>query len=217
MQLFHLRMYDLGKREFSLRRYGRDSGREVCHSKRLYEEPAPEGRPTLQRSMTHAIRNLNLSGKPAFRRTNTSDSKASRKTSKSSKSSKSSGYQADPSRYQGDYFADGGYAYADANAYAAANTPGGHSSSSSHGRKAAEPTNTIKLEFSNYARVDIRRRGGKGSKRYEFEWWGHKYTWKRVAEKHLGRRELPPVAGRQGQAHRAHRARDPVAQPGPGR
>lgn len=30
--LFHLRMYDLYSRRFSLRRYCRDSGREVCHS-----------------------------------------------------------------------------------------------------------------------------------------------------------------------------------------
>ncbi|KLU82575.1 hypothetical protein MAPG_01647, partial [Magnaporthiopsis poae ATCC 64411] len=39
-QLFHLRMYDLARREFSLRRYCRDSGREVCNSKRKYASPA---------------------------------------------------------------------------------------------------------------------------------------------------------------------------------
>lgn len=32
--LFHLRVYDLHSRRFSLRRYCRDSGREVCHSSR---------------------------------------------------------------------------------------------------------------------------------------------------------------------------------------
>ncbi len=166
IQLFHLRMYDLAKREFSLRRYGRDSGREVCHSKRRYEEEAsPEGRPKIQRSMSNAIRNLSLSGKPTFMRSNTADSKSSKKSSKSSKSSKSAPSY---STYEdgGDYF----------------DSPRGRDAD----RRGPSPaTNTIKLEFSNYARVDLRRRGGKGSKRYEFEWWGHKYIWKRVTEKHL--------------------------------
>jgi len=45
------------------------------------------------------------------------------------------------------------------------------------------PTNTTKLEFSNYAQIDVKRRGAKSSKRYEFEYWGHSYTWKRVTEK----------------------------------
>ncbi|KAK6341788.1 hypothetical protein TWF730_001280 [Orbilia blumenaviensis] len=41
------------------------------------------------------------------------------------------------------------------------------------------PTNTTMLEFSNYAHVDLKRRGSKGSKRYEFEYWGKSYAWKR--------------------------------------
>jgi hypothetical protein len=45
------------------------------------------------------------------------------------------------------------------------------------------PTNTTKLEFSNYAQVDVKRRGAKKSKRYEFEYWGSTYSWKRVTEK----------------------------------
>lgn len=96
VQLFHLRMYDLVKREFSLRRYCRDSGREVCSTERKFVKPASQS----------------------------------------------------PSRPQA--------------------------------------TNVIKLEFSNYARVDISRHGGKNSKRYEFEWWGHRYQWKRIADKTLG-------------------------------
>jgi hypothetical protein len=39
MTLFHLRMHDLKRREFSIRRYCRDSGREVCHSSRKPEQP----------------------------------------------------------------------------------------------------------------------------------------------------------------------------------
>jgi hypothetical protein len=36
LTLFHMRMHDLKTRDFSLRRYCRDSGREVCHSMRKY-------------------------------------------------------------------------------------------------------------------------------------------------------------------------------------
>ena len=43
------------------------------------------------------------------------------------------------------------------------------------------PTNTTQLEFSNYAHLDVKRRGAKTSKRYEFDYWGTNYTWKRVA------------------------------------
>jgi len=41
------------------------------------------------------------------------------------------------------------------------------------------PTNTTLLEFSNYAHVELKRRGSKGGKRYEFEYWGKNYAWKR--------------------------------------
>jgi hypothetical protein len=49
--------------------------------------------------------------------------------------------------------------------------------------RALMPTNTIKLEFSNYAHMDIKRRGAKSSKRYSFEHWGQSYSWKRVVNK----------------------------------
>lgn len=39
----------------------------------------------------------------------------------------------------------------------------------------------VRLEFSNYAHVDVKPRGTKASKKYEFEFWGTKYAWKRVA------------------------------------
>jgi len=41
------------------------------------------------------------------------------------------------------------------------------------------PTNTMLLEFSNYAHVKVKRRGSKGAKKYEFEYWGKNYVWKR--------------------------------------
>jgi hypothetical protein len=45
------------------------------------------------------------------------------------------------------------------------------------------PTNTTKLEFSNYSQVDVKRRGGKNHKRYEFEYWGSTYKWRRAINK----------------------------------
>ena len=41
-------------------------------------------------------------------------------------------------------------------------------------------THTVKLEFSNYAQVSVTRAGGKAQKRYEFEYWGVSYAWRRV-------------------------------------
>jgi hypothetical protein len=41
---------------------------------------------------------------------------------------------------------------------------------------------TILLEFSNYAHVELRRRGGT-SKKYEFEYWSTKYQWRREMRK----------------------------------
>ncbi|KAF9881711.1 hypothetical protein CkaCkLH20_00857 [Colletotrichum karsti] len=155
MQLFHLRMYDLSKRDFSLRRYCRDSGREVCNSKRKYIEPASEERPTLQRSLSSAIKTL--SPRKTLSRTNSGD------PARPQSSASSQDGDEDPSVY--------------------------FKRSSSFDNKAKTrpvPSNTMKLEFSNYARVDVSRRGGKNNKRYEFEWWGHKYQWKRVLDKNLG-------------------------------
>jgi hypothetical protein len=40
-------------------------------------------------------------------------------------------------------------------------------------------TNTIRLEFSNYALVEIHASGTKSSKRYDFEYWGSQYYWRR--------------------------------------
>ncbi len=166
IQLFHLRMYDLVKREFSLRRYCRDSGREVCNSKRKYVEPAPpkpksESRPTLQRSMTSAIKTLG--GRPVFPRAHSE--------------------RAHPDRpATGHSSCDGDDEFVDNLSQLSLDSRAGKTKT-----RRPLPTNTIKLEFSNYARVDIRRRGGgKNNKRYEFEWWGHRYIWKRTIDKQLG-------------------------------
>ncbi|KAF7559819.1 hypothetical protein G7046_g4326 [Stylonectria norvegica] len=167
MQLFHLRMHDLARREFSMRRYCRDSGREVCSAKRAYAEaPAvatavDAARPALRRSVSSALRSVTT----PFHRSSTATSLFKRPGSSSGMSSQAGD---NASVWSGSH----------------------HSSELSHAaapkpKPRLVPTNRIKLEFSNYAHVDVARRGGKAGKRYEFEWWGHTYAWKRVLDKNL--------------------------------
>lgn len=42
---------------------------------------------------------------------------------------------------------------------------------------------TILLEFSNYAHVELRRKGPGSTKKYEFEYWSTKYQWRREVRK----------------------------------
>lgn len=53
--LFHLRMYDLKSRDFSLRRYCRDSGREIAHCSRKSTRSPSNSRPGFQRSLSSAL------------------------------------------------------------------------------------------------------------------------------------------------------------------
>lgn len=156
--LFHLRMHDLRTREFSLRRYCRESGREVCHSIRKYQKPPSEKRPVLQRASTALA---SLVHKPDSRPSTAAGLKRS-----------DSGYESmrgvadeekDESRPKSAGYAKG---------------------------RALMPTNTIKLEFSNYAHLDVKRRGAKSNKRYGFEYWGHQYAWKRAVQKEQDRESV---------------------------
>jgi hypothetical protein len=151
VQLFHMRMHDLKSREFSLRRYSRDSGREVCHTSRRYTKPVAAQRPSLQRSVSNAL--ASFRGKPDFKRT---DSGLSHKSI--------------PRRQ------DSGYGSAEDD---------GDSDEEEKPTSLPLPTNTTKLEFSNYAQIDIKRRGTSSSKHYDFEYWGNRYSWKRVPEKNM--------------------------------
>jgi hypothetical protein len=80
MTLFHLRMHDLKSRDFSLRRYCRDSGREVCSSVRKCQTSSSSIRPALQRSLSNAFANLrrqnssSSSSRPATSRRNSANS-----------------------------------------------------------------------------------------------------------------------------------------------
>lgn len=156
VQLFHLRMQDLKNREFSLRRYERSSGREVCHSSRKYTKPAAERRPALTKSMSNAFASIR---KPEFKRTNSGLSQHSSKSARSRRQDSGYGSDEDAELDVEDFMGD------------------------KKSKHIPIPTNTTRLEFSNYAQVEVKRRGAKSSKRYEFEYWGYTYTWKRVTEK----------------------------------
>jgi len=154
IQLFHLRMRDLNKREFSLRRYCRESGREVCNSKRKYVDAA-EAR-HIPKSMTAAMKTL--TGRPILRRMSTSSSLFSARSRPGTSHSSTGTLDELASNFDSSLALE-------------------------HKQKPRlVPSNIIKLEFSNYARVDIRRRGHK-AKKYEFEWWEHNYSWRRIVDK----------------------------------
>jgi len=163
VQLFHMRMHNLKAREFSLRRYYRDSGREVCHSSRRYAKSAAERRPGLQRSVSNAL--ATFRGKPEIKRTNSGNSTHSMKSAKGAKRQ------------------DSGYGSKDEDDEFDEDVASSMSEKKSKKASIPIPTNTTKLEFSNYAQVDVKRRGAKSSKRYEFEYWGYTYAWKRVTER----------------------------------
>lgn len=162
VQLFHLRMHDLARREFSLRRYCRDSGREVCNTKRAYAEPPPTSRPGFQRSVSSAFQSV----KHPFRRSSV--------TTHSHQKRPSTGHSANSSTWDTASIRS-----------MQLRTESWSSDKPPPPASALVPTNSIKLEFSNYARVDVTRNGNSKSKRYDFEWWGHDYAWKRVHDKTL--------------------------------
>ncbi|KIY00876.1 uncharacterized protein Z520_03542 [Fonsecaea multimorphosa CBS 102226] len=142
LTLFHLRMYDLAERQFSLRRYQRQSGREVCNSKRKYLKPVAE-RPSSstssprRRSFTSTLAKLNL---------RTLKSKPRPKPAQEIR-----GEESDE----------------DFSSFA-----------EQVDVKATIPTDTIKIEFSNYAQVELER-SKTGDSKYEFEYWGERYSWRR--------------------------------------
>lgn len=149
--LFHLRMHDLKNREFSLRRYCRDSGREVCHSVTKQNRTNQQKRPGFQRSLSNALSSIRTKSE-------------SRTSTLASLKRNDSGYG---SMHSVDFDNDE------------------RPRSAGHDSNPPPPpsTDTLKLEFSNYAQLDIKRAGGKGNKRYEFEYWGTSYAWKRIVRK----------------------------------
>lgn len=147
LTLFHLRMHDLKDRRFSLRRYCRDSGREVCSSNRKYASTTSHvsARSNIQQSLGTAFQQFRL-------------------THEASVPAPKRGVRMD-------------VVHDSSEDHCRPRTAGAF-----HSHKAPpSPTNTIQLDFSNYAHVDIDKRG---SKRHEHELWGMKYTWKRQMDRH---------------------------------
>lgn len=147
--LFHLRMYDLLKREFSLRRYGRDCGREVAHTHQKVEKVVSPKRPGLQRSVSRALQSFR--GKPEQEKQMTLNRQ-------------DSGY---------------GSSLDDEDEEGASEMPKPRDDS-----EETRSSTAITLEFSNYAHVQVNRKGTKGSRKYDFEYWGKNYSWKRMIRKH---------------------------------
>ena len=148
MTLFHLRMHDLKERQFSLRRYCRDSGREVCHSVLKTQKPVVEKRPGFQRSLSNALSSMLPK----------SDTKV---PTMSSLKRNDSGYG---SMHSVDF---------DDEPLPVVEEP----------KNQQQMTHTMKLEFSNYAQLDVTRVGAKAGKRYEFDYWGVNYAWKRIVQR----------------------------------
>jgi hypothetical protein len=156
LTLFHLRMHDLKDRRFSLRRYCRESGREICSSNRkhAFTSSLMSTRSNIQQSLGTAFQQLRLSHEESS-------------PSRNSGSRRDLGYESTKDQYH--------------------SRPG----RGSHASKAPHSaTNTIQLEFSNYAHVDVDSRGSKRSKRHEYEFWGTRYTWKRQVYRDGGFEEV---------------------------
>lgn len=175
VQLFHLRMYDLEARVFSLRRYFRESGREVCRTKREYTTNSSDGRQALQRSVSSVFKSLGA--RHQFRRQHSTSTLFSHKSAHSDKRSDSSLSMRSGKRD-------------------VCSTASSCAEREPKGRET--PTNTIKLMFTNYASVQVQKRGGgPAPKRYEFEWWGQRYSWKRSYNANLNTTSFHLVCGDQ--------------------
>ncbi|RMZ81406.1 hypothetical protein DV738_g2288, partial [Chaetothyriales sp. CBS 135597] len=143
MTLFHLRMKNLHERQFSLRRYCRDSGREICSSKKKYIKPLPlsaqRRRSSVTRPLGAALQMIGIKSRWGLSR-------------------EDSGYMSD----------DDDDAEMELRRFTL-----------NSDIKATIPTNVIRLEFSNYAQVEVHRLRQDRTKRYDFEYWGEPYTWRR--------------------------------------
>ena len=153
--LFHLRMYDLFTRRFSFRRYCRDSGREISHSERK-KTPALNKR--LAHSCSVALANL----RPGFASANGTCSEQLKRRRRRHSESR-------PAKQ------DVILEIAGPNGHVLENT-----TTTTPDRPVPETfTNTVMMEFSNYAHVEVRRRNAGVSKYYEYEYWTTKYQWRR--------------------------------------
>lgn len=149
--LFHLRMYDLKTRAFSLRRYCRDSQREVCTTIRKTKAQQQLSRPALARSLSNLI--------PKGFSTSKSDVKSKSAGGLNRQNSGGlNGRGGDDDDLDQDM----------------------NEAKKGSAVSIADLSDTVTLQFMDYAQVDVTRRGFGSHVHYDFEYWGKKYTWKRV-------------------------------------
>ncbi|KAK0386127.1 hypothetical protein NLU13_5964 [Sarocladium strictum] len=205
-QLFHLRMYDLARRDFSIRRYCRDSGRELCNSKRAFviegEEPPREEedddevkphkhhilpRPgnsggSLQRTVSTALHSV----ASPFQRSSNGSSLLHRPATSPDHKRSSSRSTSSSTSWDAASMKSGKSIFSTDKLFLHPNSPTtSRCTIESEAKPAKKATDTIKLEFSNYARVEVTRShsvGQGGVILYVFEWWGHAYAWRRVVD-----------------------------------
>ncbi|KAJ6079967.1 hypothetical protein N7467_009720 [Penicillium canescens] len=163
--LFHLRMYDLFSRKFSFRRYCRDSGREVCHSARREVSSGHDRRPAFRRSWSTVFASLRPgSGSNGGPSTSATAAHGDLKR-------KGSGFEP-------------GHVHSESARHEAGASEDVEGEKEP-GIEAERPTlvDTILLEFSNYAHVELKRKGPGLNKKYEYEYWSTKYQWRREFRK----------------------------------
>ena len=128
VQLFYLKMHDLKKREFSLRRYHRKSGREVCRASRVSRKSIRK-RTRVRRSISNSISSIHSLSN-------------SRGSSTASQTSSVSGAESVSNR-------------SDSSAASCLNT---NMKRPKRNIPSPEPTRQITIEFSNYAHVELSSR-----------------------------------------------------------
>ena len=145
-------MHDLVQRDFSLLRYGPDSGREVCSSKRTTS--VSRSGPAMQQIYS-ALKSPFL--RPRAESCPSHEQYQPRINEQRAPVSSTQFPEPENARRL--------------------SIPGPNTST----HEKTKPSSTIRLEFSNYATVTLH----KSSKKYAFDWWGHRYTWRRETSKTL--------------------------------
>lgn len=159
--LFHLRMYDLFSRRFSFRRYCRDSGREVFHSERKQHS-------SFSSSTAHGLeKKLGRSWSTALASLRPGSSNANGQSGRRDSGSR-------PAANEEGVFLDDEEL----------------DSQDNNDRQPVGFTDTTMLEFSNYAHVEVNRRGAGIAKRYDYEYWSTRYQWRRECRREGDLREV---------------------------
>ena len=153
VQLFYMKMNDLKKRDFSLRRYHRTSGREVCRTSRVFRKIVRK-RPRVRRSISNSVSSIHSmsSGRGGL---------------SGSQTSSQSGAES-PSGWSD---------------YSVASNLNTNSKRPRRTSSSPEPTNHIAIDFSDHTHVELSRTGIGRVRNYDFEYWGSKYRWRRTRRK----------------------------------